>query len=183
MSHQQNPIPNSPPPSFRSRASSPAHATSRRPGTISDVGPTLEDTFNVRSDDEDDEDEGDDRMADDRRRLMHSGGAEFARGPTATSQQPAIAQASSRRPGNTSSFVPSNDGVFANLSAKPEFGEKLEDQPPVSHKSLFPDTHVLNHKPHRPTNKQQPMPHRHTGKPPFLHQAWPLTKSSSMDCQ
>ncbi len=26
----------------------------------------------------------------------------------------------------------SNDGVFANLSAKPEHGEKTEEQPPVS---------------------------------------------------
>ena len=31
-----------------------------------------------------------------------------------------------------SAFSHSNDGVFANLSAKPERGEKIEEQPPVS---------------------------------------------------
>ena len=31
-----------------------------------------------------------------------------------------------------STFSHSNDGVFANLDAKPERGEKIEEQPPVS---------------------------------------------------
>ena len=38
-----------------------------------------------------------------------------------------------RGPGTTpfTTLSTSNDGVFANLDAKPEFGEKLEEQPPV----------------------------------------------------
>ena len=35
-------------------------------------------------------------------------------------------------PAPFSAFSHSNDGVFANLSAKPERGEKIEEQPPVS---------------------------------------------------
>jgi hypothetical protein len=34
--------------------------------------------------------------------------------------------------GGSRSVAPSNDGVFANLAAKPERGEKNEDLPPVS---------------------------------------------------
>lgn len=38
------------------------------------------------------------------------------------------------------SFAQSNDGVFANLNAKPERGEKLEEeQPPVSVANSTPD--------------------------------------------
>ena len=34
--------------------------------------------------------------------------------------------------GGSRQIAPSNDGVFANLNAKPERGEKNEDLPPVS---------------------------------------------------
>ena len=34
--------------------------------------------------------------------------------------------------GGHTQFTLANDGVFANLSAKPELGEKEEEQPPVS---------------------------------------------------
>jgi hypothetical protein len=33
--------------------------------------------------------------------------------------------------GGHNQFTSANDGVFANLNAKPERGEKLEEQPPV----------------------------------------------------
>lgn len=35
------------------------------------------------------------------------------------------------------SFSHSNDGVFANLDAKPERGEKIEEQPPVRSTIVF----------------------------------------------
>lgn len=34
--------------------------------------------------------------------------------------------------GGHTQFTLANDGVFANLNAKPELGEKLEEQPPVN---------------------------------------------------
>lgn len=39
--------------------------------------------------------------------------------------------------GGHAQFTLANDGVFANLNAKPELGEKLEEQPPVSFCSLI----------------------------------------------
>jgi len=42
-----------------------------------------------------------------------------------------------------SSFSHSNDGVFANLDAKPERGEKLEEQPPVCLFLRPSSTHIV----------------------------------------
>jgi len=131
-------IPTSPPPSFRSRASSP---TSRRlisrSSTLSDVDQTLADTFDVG----DGSDEEDQNGRDDRQRLMqnsYQGGGN----PSTNEQAPARPQ---RRMTELPVFNPptprthapglaqvsmSNDGVFANLSAKPERGEKTEELPP-----------------------------------------------------
>jgi hypothetical protein len=100
----------------------------------------LADTFDANDSDSDEENDGDDRQ-----RLM--------RGTPSTSppaeqvdSEPAAAPVVSQRPqrSNTElpSFVPTitgrvygggsgSDGVFANLSAKPESGEKLEEHPPA----------------------------------------------------
>ena len=82
----------------------------------------------------------------------------------------------------------SNDGVFANLSAKPEHGEKTEEQPPVSTfpfsltlHSPLPHQHKLT-KPHyfpRPTNKPPQTPPLPTGKPRSSPPASPPTKSTT----
>lgn len=101
------------------------------------MNPTLEDTFDVGASD-DDENDGDDRQ-----RLMrgnvpsspntHSG---FHSGVSAVRE---VATPSNAARGNSggaaiaSSYsLSNNDGVFANLNAKPELGEKTEEQPPVS---------------------------------------------------
>lgn len=129
------PIPSSPPPSFRSRASSP---TSRRllstDPFASEAEQTLADTFDD-GEDSDAENEGDDRQ-----RLMRGNPETVnnAEGNLNDADRPGAVQ---RRVTELPAFTPpvsrtaprpTNDGVFANLSAKPERGEKNEEQPPVS---------------------------------------------------
>jgi len=131
------PTPSSPPPSFRSRASSP---TSRR--LLQDAAPVdqnLADTFDADGSESDEENDGDDRQ-----RLMRgtpnpSSTEHVADEPLTnnTSAPPPI----DRRPTQFPTFAPTttrvygggsgSDGVFANLSAKPETGEKTEEHPPT----------------------------------------------------
>lgn len=136
---QPRSIPNSPPPSFHSRASS---FERRRHG----VDPTLADAFDAEDDDSDDE-------PDDRQRLV--------RGNSFPVQPPPISQASSG--GSDRSSIPGghaaqlssigatpqpnsrvygggiqSDGVFSNMTARPERGEKIvEEAPPVRISSIF----------------------------------------------
>ncbi len=149
-----HPSPSSPPPSFRSRSASP---TSRRllhddPLHRHSTDQALADAF------DDSESEAGDEP-DDRQRLMRAqpGAPPPADTNTSTSAEPAgtassssanaESQAGSRGAQRTSTLLPffggtsssnsnrhinsSNDGVFANLAAKPERGEKTEDLPPV----------------------------------------------------
>lgn len=133
------PIPTSPPPSFHSRTSSPSGGASRRllsdDPLTSDADRTLADTFDAESD-SDDED-----AVDDRQRLMRGTPEEAPssredeidntrRGsmPRRITQLPAFTpQVSSGRVVGGGQ----NDGVFANLSAKPTRGEDAEEKPPV----------------------------------------------------
>ena len=135
----------SPPPSFRSRASSLSSQqllTSQDPITA-DAERTLNDTFNDGSDSE--EENG----PDDRQRLMRSNTTQPLVEQQNSEDRPALPRTVTTLPPSTTpaglgaalavptrrpaSFNPSqNDGVFANLDAKPERGEKLEEQPPVS---------------------------------------------------
>lgn len=74
-----------------------------------------------------------------------------------------------------------NDGVFANLSAKPEKGEKIEEEkPPVCAERNVCETIRLNHG-CRPMSKRQLMQPRHTGKQPFSLPAWYPMKCLSTD--
>lgn len=143
-------IPSSPPPSFRSRASSPSsrHLLSEDPITT-EAERTLADTFDDGSDSDDDgRNAGDDRQRLMRAHSHHSGSEQRtandgngANMPGAVTRLPVVVPpASSNAPIRTytsatpfSTFSHSNDGVFANLDAKPERGEKLEEQPPVSY--------------------------------------------------
>ncbi|KAH9862303.1 hypothetical protein IAQ61_010506 [Plenodomus lingam] len=129
--------PASPPPSFRSRASSPnatatsrAHLLSDDPLT-NDEDRTLADTFDSDSDDDED---GDGR--DDRQRLMRGN-------PTSTDGQdrpqemqrrvtelPAFSPTAQAPPGGRV-YGGGNGGVWANLSAKPTRGEDAEEKPPT----------------------------------------------------
>ena len=136
--------PSSPPPSFRSRASSPTsrhHHSSSISSAHEDPNQTLADAFDDGAP-SDDEDEGDDRQ-----RLMRGNPSPSApssgspRSSDASSQRPATVQrrvtdfpgvaAPSTRTARPVGSMSANDGVFANLAAKPERGEKLEEQPPV----------------------------------------------------
>ncbi|KAF7714969.1 Uncharacterized protein PECH_005391 [Penicillium ucsense] len=146
-----NGSPNSPPPSFRSRSRSTSPSSRRllhNDPLHEDNDQTLADAFG--DDDESDED----GEPDDRQRLMrgspdtgsHVGYDQPA--PSAPSsdtringQEPPRISPLSRRPtilptfttpaaGSGRSVAPSNDGVFANLAAKPDRGEKTEDLPP-----------------------------------------------------
>ena len=140
-------IPSSPPPSFRSRASSPAsrHFPSSEDPIASDAERTLADTFDDGENSDADENSG----GDDRQRLMHGTQSSLdeqrvvhdgAR-PAALQRMvtelpnftPTAARYSSVVPGAAvpGHFSSANDGVFANLNAKPERGEKTEEQPPV----------------------------------------------------
>lgn len=142
--HTQYPSPSSPPPSFRSAASSPSsrHLLSSEDPISVDADRTLADTFDDGFDSDSDGNNG----GDDRQRLMRSNTTHSTTeqrvvhdGPRpdvqrmitqlpTTDAPPGLAVP--LRPTRNSSS-PSNDGVFANLNAKPERGEKLEEQPPV----------------------------------------------------
>lgn len=142
-SNRSEPIPSSPPPSFHSRSSSPSSRRLMHDDPLrSDVDHALEDAF----DDGHDSDDGDE--PDDRQRLMR--GNPSAQDPTTPSspsqdsddnpEQRSVQRRVTLLPtfatmATTSRVVgagSSNDGVFANLNAKPERGEKQEeDLPPV----------------------------------------------------
>ena len=103
--------------------------------------------------------------------------------PTAPVQANRVAGA-----GGHNHFSLANDGVFANLNAKPERGEKLEEQPPVNFLCFFPSkSHTLDHN-HQIlankilsslTNKRRQMQHLPIGKTPFSLQAsHPVMKST-----
>ena len=134
-------IPSSPPPSFRSRASSPSsrHLLSSEDPITSDAERTLADTFDDGTGSDNESNDGDDRQRlmranpqplstnDEDRPTLQRAVTEFPSFPastTGTLEAPVRVYGGGARPS-------SNDGVFANLSAKPEHGEKLEEQPPV----------------------------------------------------
>ena len=132
-------IPNSPPPSFRSYPSS--RRTSRHDIRQSEEERDLDDAFDAPSDD----DEADEDTRD-RQRLVRSNDASSPTDTDAAArshdmprpEQPRrtvtalptfVSASSSGRPAGNSY---ANDGVFANLAAKPHVGEELEEKPPVS---------------------------------------------------
>jgi hypothetical protein len=118
-------VPNSPPPSFRSHASSPVL---RHDPLRSDADRELHDTFDSPSDDEgsDSEDEGDDR-----RRLVRGEALIDTPGQIALPVETRVAQIPVTYSGRVMGGGNGNDGVFANLSAKPTRGEDLDEKPPV----------------------------------------------------
>ncbi|KAI9654893.1 MAG: hypothetical protein M1831_005262 [Alyxoria varia] len=135
------------PPSFRSRASSTVTGSHRHQNTesehlVSDAERTLADTFDSPSDDESDDESS--NQLDDRQRAMSGrplGTTSGAQSPThqQNGQRPAI----ERRVTQLPVFAPPNsnrvygggnavhDGVFANLNAKPERGEEVDEKPPT----------------------------------------------------
>ena len=150
------PVPSSPPPSFHSRASSPTNASRRLLSDdplTNDADRTLADTFDNPSDSEDSDDENGDGM-DDRQRLMRgqpetlqSEETEEQTNPRQGIQRrvtqlpvfqtPAAGARSSRIYGGGQ-----NDGVWANLSAKPQRGDDVEEKPPVCTPQLYSSSGV-----------------------------------------
>lgn len=141
--------PHSPPPSFRSRSASPSSRRLLHDDPLRhNEDQTLADAFG------DDGESDDDDEPDDRQRLMRaspdsteSGQAPATTGPSSgprTDDQnppptPGLPRRQTVLPTFTTSvsaggrsIATSNDGVFANLAAKPQPGEKTEDLPPVS---------------------------------------------------
>ena len=127
LGHQ--PIPGSPPPSFHSRASSPQ----RRNGPVDS---TLADAFD---DDDESDDETDDRQRLVRQNSMPSQVTPSTTGTTATTttnagtyQTASTTAAPSTASGRVVGSGFASDGVFANMSARPERTDSEKDeQPPV----------------------------------------------------
>ncbi|KJZ74716.1 hypothetical protein HIM_05833 [Hirsutella minnesotensis 3608] len=122
----QPPVPSSPPPSFHSRSSSPVRRGS------GPVDPALADAFDA--DDASDDDDADDRQRLVRQNTTPSTGL-ATNGPVSpldTSSAPMTSQVpSGSRPRYMGGGV-GTDGVFANLSARPERrGSEKEEQPPT----------------------------------------------------
>jgi len=134
-------VPGSPPPSFHSRASSP---TSRH-HTSSSVDQNLADAFDADGSDSDEENDGDDRQ-----RLMRGSPSSTTLQESAAATRPLEGEGEGERhaasppPPPPPPALPTprpagrvygggigSDGVFANLTAKPDVGEKLEENPPT----------------------------------------------------
>ncbi|KAI4173456.1 MAG: hypothetical protein LQ348_006587 [Seirophora lacunosa] len=146
-------IPSSPPPSFRSRASSPSsrHLLNSEDPLTSEADRTLADTFDDGSVSDVDSNDG----GDDRQRLMRGNTVLPTDTQTTTTSDGArpvpIQRTVTEFPGVTpvapgrtrgmpySTFASSNDGVFANLNAKPERGEKQEEEKPPSYEAAAAD--------------------------------------------
>lgn len=137
----QHGIPSSPPPSFRSRTSSPSsRRLLRQDHQESDADHELADAFG------DDGDSDNEDNPDDRQRLMRADTSRSTDSPpqsTTVAQPPRIERRVTEipafRPQPTSGRVipgvtapkPAADGVFANLSAKISPGEAVDDKPPT----------------------------------------------------
>ncbi|KAI8624175.1 hypothetical protein F5Y19DRAFT_337466 [Xylariaceae sp. FL1651] len=139
-------IPNSPPPSFHSRSSSSERRTQ-------DVNPDLADAFDTDGDDSDDE-------PDDRQRLMRGNSFPISQGAAAASQTMAGSGSEPSAPGLQTTPSPSSaagnsaqasgnpriygggiqsDGVFSNMTARPERGEKIVEEAPPTYEQAAAD--------------------------------------------
>ncbi|KAI1117670.1 hypothetical protein F5Y14DRAFT_401482 [Nemania sp. NC0429] len=148
-SRQPQRIPNSPPPSFHSRASS----ADRRP---QHVNPDLADAFDTDGDDSDDE-------PDDRQRLVRGNSFPIS-SQNSTTSAPTSSTGAATRPSQSQSQLQSesqpvagttctqpatnsriygggiqSDGVFSNMTARPERGEKVVEESPPTYEQAAAD--------------------------------------------
>ncbi|PYI02660.1 hypothetical protein BO78DRAFT_400373 [Aspergillus sclerotiicarbonarius CBS 121057] len=141
--------PSSPPPSFHSRSSSPSsrrllHDESHRDHADQTLADAFDDGSESESDDEPDDRQRLMRAQPESRLVADNSGAATASSSSSGSEQPSSDPRSRGMP-RRQTILPSfstpssgagrvissaNDGVFANLAAKPERGEKNEDLPP-----------------------------------------------------
>ncbi|KAI4843554.1 hypothetical protein E4T45_08556 [Aureobasidium sp. EXF-8846] len=132
-------IPNSPPPSFRSHNSSRRNSAQHNHHHDQDADRDIDDAFAAPSDDEDDRD----APNADRQRLVQTNDLDSAE-PAAPVQPPRLGRRVTEinmflpggsRSNNTTTTIgggsSANDGVFANISAKPTRGEELDEKPPT----------------------------------------------------
>ena len=143
INNQEDPdapsTPNSPPPSFHSRASS-LHRQNQP--LISDEDRTLADTFDTPSDDEDDNEDSSHHQLDDRQRVMSGrpNNSSSPSSPASPDARPGVVRQVTQLPVFPSTTsrpqsqnAPVNDGVFANLNAKPSRHDsetELDEKPP-----------------------------------------------------
>ncbi|KAK4118660.1 hypothetical protein N657DRAFT_713455 [Parathielavia appendiculata] len=128
------PIPNSPPPSFHSRASSRERSNT--------VNSDLADAFDAGGDDSDDE-------ADDRQRLVRGNSTPSFNSTTQASQASTQTGGQSTQPQRPVSVAPTtsrvygsgiqSDGVFSNMSARPERGDAEKEELPPSYEQAAAD--------------------------------------------
>lgn len=186
---RQQAIPNSPPPSFYSRSSS----LERRRQQQQIADPTLADAFDADGDDSDDDE------PDDRQRLVrqssfpastgsatsNSSSGDRPNAPDRQATQWPAASGGSNAQASTRTYGGGISGVFSNMMARPERGEKIvEEQPPVCETQTRPlcGTSSLTCL-GRHTSKLQQTQHHHTGRQPSWHPASvALTRSTSMAC-
>ncbi|KAI1331507.1 hypothetical protein F5Y16DRAFT_395387 [Xylariaceae sp. FL0255] len=130
-------IPSSPPPSFHSRSSS---LERRR----QDVDPDLADAFDTDGDESDDE-------PDDRQRLVRANSFPLSQNApqsqsdsrsTATNHQSSSAAGNSTQSATNSRIYGGgiqSDGVFSNMTARPERGEKIVEEAPPTYEQAAAD--------------------------------------------
>jgi len=144
IAHTPMPVPDSPPPSFRSRASS-RRTSQDNNHNRSEEERNLHDAFDAPSDDESD----DGNNADQRRLIQRTPSHSSSNASEPTTSQPRAQRPAS--PQRTVTQIPvyaptpataaaggriygggsGSDGVWANLAAKPRAGEDVEEKPPT----------------------------------------------------
>ncbi|KAL1303244.1 hypothetical protein AAFC00_006658 [Neodothiora populina] len=139
----QSSIPDSPPPSFRSRVSSRRTSSEQQRLHNEEHDRDLDDAFAAPSDDESDNDDQDAASSrrlvrsDDRAESTTSGHGEGTVNGRSIDRR--VTEINMFMPGASQGGAPrvygggqsTNDGVFANISAKPTPGEELEEKPPT----------------------------------------------------
>ncbi|TKX24472.1 metal homeostatis protein BSD2 [Elsinoe australis] len=125
--HHQDPVPNSPPPSFRSHASS-RRSSAQHHTAESEVERSLDDAFGGSHDSDDDEDEESRRLVSRTNSVAPPRPGNVERRNTEFPSVPSAARSGQVYGGGSST----RDGVFANISAKPVAGvDDLEEKPPT----------------------------------------------------
>ena len=132
-------IPQSPPPSFRSQVSS--RRSSRDEAHHNTEERDLDNAFDAPSDDEDADDDDDREGRGDQQRLISSNATAPSTTEASSAQRPTEPERRDTEIPTFTTAAPSgrvmgggsrvNDGVWANLSAKPQAGEDLDEKPPV----------------------------------------------------
>ncbi|KJX98765.1 metal homeostatis protein bsd2 [Zymoseptoria brevis] len=150
-------IPASPPPSFRSHQSSRRHSRDEE-SRPNEEERDLDNAFDAPSDDEDDDDDTRDRrqlIATSDSTHSHEGAQSGSTSrpdapPRSVTQLPSFPVPPPGGSGRVVGSSQANDGVFANISAKPRAGEDLEEKPPTYEEASadatppYWETHILS---------------------------------------